>query len=78
MQLGQKGKQVHHFYCIILCVWTRWRVGWWEDSTRANQVGWGFETTACGPLSLWQSGAANGNVARGYGRTWVGEKAMVL
>ena len=78
MQLDQTEEHIPHFYCVILCVWTRWRVGWWEDLPRANQVGWGFETTACEPLSLWQSGSAYGNVGRGYGRTQGSEETKVL
>ena len=73
-----KRKHVHHFYCVILCVWTRWRVGCSEDSCRATHGVWGFEATACGPLSLWQSGPANRNVGHGYGRTRDREEAKVL
>ena len=71
-------KHAHHFYCVVVCVWTGKRGAWSEDSHRANQVGWGFETTACGTLSLLGYGPACGIGGRGYGRTQDGEKAKVL
>ena len=51
---------------------------WSEDSHRANQVGWGFEPTACGALSLWGRELAFRNCGRGYGKTRDGEEAKVL
>ena len=35
-----------------MCVWTGKRDSWSEGSLRAYQVGWDFETTAYGSLSL--------------------------
>ena len=45
-------KHAHHFYCVVVCVWTGKRDSWSEGSLRAYQVGWDFETTAYGSLSL--------------------------
>lgn len=63
--------------CYFLCLV---QVEGWvvRGLPEANQVGWGFESTACRPLSLRQSGPADGNVAHGYGRTRGCEEAMVL
>ena len=70
-------KHAHQFYNVVVCVWIRKRVSWSKDSHRANHVGWGFETTACGALSVWGHGLACGNDGRGYGKTRDGE-AKVL
>ena len=70
-------KHAHQFYRVVVCAWIRKRVSWSKDSHRANHVGWGFETTACGALRVWGHGLASGNEGRGYGKIWDGE-AKVL
>ena len=64
---------------VLMCVLGPGRGGSWsEDLPRANQVGWGFETTACEALGLWGLGLACGNGRCGYRMAQDGEEAKVL
>ena len=71
-------KHAHQFYHVVVCVWIRKRVSWSKDSHRANHVGWGFETTVCGALSVWGLGLSCGYGGRGYGKTQDGETKVLL
>ena len=64
---------------VFLYVFGPGRVSAWSvDSPRANQVEWGFKTTACGAHSLWGHGLAGGNGGCGYRGPGMGEEAKVL
>ena len=51
--------------CYFVCLDKEdgWGVG---GFAQGKSGGVWFKTTPCGPLSLWQSGPADGNVGRGY------------
>ena len=62
-EMKTKYKNTLTISTLLLCLFGPGRgVTWSEDSPRTNQMGWDFETTGYGALSLWAHGPFCGNV----------------